>query len=39
MTDVATMTFVVREGPAGGVISDVGEDNHLSLGKAQLKNA
>jgi hypothetical protein len=39
MTEVATTTFVVRVGPAGGVISDAGEDNHLSLGKAQPKDA
>jgi hypothetical protein len=39
MTEVATTTFVVRPSPAGGVISDVGEDNRFSLGKARPKNA
>jgi hypothetical protein len=39
MTEVATTTLVVRVTPAGDVVSDVGEGNHLSLGKAPPKDA
>jgi hypothetical protein len=39
MTEVATTTFVVREGPAGGAMSVDWEGNRFSLGKRALKNA
>jgi hypothetical protein len=39
MTEVATTTFVVRDCPAGGVMSVDWEGNGFSLGKRSLKNA
>jgi hypothetical protein len=39
MTDVATMTFVVRERPAAGVTSVISVGNHFSLEKLAPENA